>query len=84
MVYGRAIAQAVTYCLPIAAAQDRSRVGTCGNYEGQSGIGIGFLPVFRFRLPMIPPTAYHRPSSGAGTIGQIMSDAPSGFSLTPP
>jgi hypothetical protein len=51
---GRAIAQAVSRWLPIAAA--RVRFGAaCGVCGGQSGIGAGFLLVLRFPLPIIPP-----------------------------
>jgi hypothetical protein len=51
---GRAVAQAVSRWLPIAAAQVciRAACGVCG---GQSGIGAGFLRVLRFPLPIIPP-----------------------------
>jgi hypothetical protein len=52
----------------------------CG---GQSGTRAGVLRVLRFPLPiLIPLTAPH--SSGAGTIGQLVADVPSGLSLTPP
>jgi hypothetical protein len=44
-----------------------------------------FSPSTSVSLPiLIPPTAPHSPSSGAGTIGQIVADVPSGLSLTPP
>jgi hypothetical protein len=80
---GRAIAQAVSIRFPTAAARVRSQVGSCGICGGQSGTGAGFLRVLRFPLPiLIPPTTPL--SSGAGTIGQILADVPSGFSLTPP
>jgi hypothetical protein len=77
---GRAIVQAVSHRLPTAAARFRALVRSCG---GQSGTGTGFLRVLRFPLPiLIPPTAPH--TYGAGTIGQLMADVPSGLSLTPP
>jgi hypothetical protein len=49
-------------------------------------MGQFFFQVFRFLLPiLIPPTAPHSSlSSGAGTIGQLVADVPSGLSLTPP
>jgi hypothetical protein len=47
--------------------------------------GEGVLRVLRILLPiLISPTAnHHQPSSGAGTVGQIVTDVPSGLSLTP-
>jgi hypothetical protein len=78
------MAQVLSRCLPTAAARVRARVMSCGIYGGQSGTGTGFLRVLVFPLPiLIPPTAPHLPSSGAGTIGQLVADVPSGFSLTP-
>jgi hypothetical protein len=54
---GRAVAQAVSHWLFIAAARVRVRAafGICG---GQNGTGAGFLRVLRFPLPiLIPPTS---------------------------
>jgi hypothetical protein len=57
---GRALAQAVSYRLPTAAAQVRAQVRSCGIYNGRSGTGAGFLLVLQFPLPIrIPPTAPH-------------------------
>jgi hypothetical protein len=83
---GRAIAQAVGRQLPTAAAQVLAQVRSCGIYGGQSGTRSGFLRVLRFPLPvLIPPTAAHSSSSsGAGTIGQLVADVPTGLRLTPP
>jgi hypothetical protein len=76
---GRAIAQAVSHRLPIAAARVRAQVKSCGICGGQSGTGAGFLQVLRCSLTiLIPPTApqlsssiirgwYHRPISGRRT-----------------
>jgi hypothetical protein len=50
----RAVAQAVSRWLPTAAARVRVRTA-CGVRGGQSGTGAGFLRVFRFPLPIIPP-----------------------------
>jgi hypothetical protein len=86
---GRVIAQAVSHWRPTVAGRVRLR-GICG---GQSVTGAGFLRVLWFLPPIIPLTAphtyhhhYHRhhPSSRAGTIGQIVTDLPSGLSLTSP
>jgi hypothetical protein len=60
---GRAIAQAVSRWLPIAADRVRSRVRSSGIYGGQSGAGAGFLRVVRFPLPIfIPAIAPQSPS----------------------
>jgi hypothetical protein len=68
---------------PTAAARVRSQVRSCRICGGKCGTGAGFLRVLRFPLPiLIPPTTPHS-SSGAGTIGQILADVPSGLSLTP-
>jgi hypothetical protein len=53
-ICGRAVAQEVRRWLPTAAARVRVRAG-CGVCGGQSGTGAGFLRVFRFPLPIIPP-----------------------------
>jgi hypothetical protein len=81
-----AIAQAVSRWLPTSAAQVRAQVRTCGICGGPSGTVPGFLRVLRFPLPiLIPPTAPHSSSIIQGcTIGQLVADVPSGFSLTPP
>jgi hypothetical protein len=74
---GRAIARAVS-------PRVRAQVRPCGICGEQSGNGAGFLSVFWFSLPiLIPPTAPHSPSlsSGAGIIGQLVADVPTG--LTP-
>jgi hypothetical protein len=70
---GRAIAQAVSRWLPIAAARVRARVWSCGICGGQSVAGAGFLRVLRFPLPIfISPVApqsswglYNRPEVAA-------------------
>jgi hypothetical protein len=83
---GRVIAQADSRRFPIAATRFRAQVRSFGICGGQSGTGIGFLRVLRFPLPiLIPPTApLSSSSSGAGTIGQLVAEVPSGLSLTPP
>jgi hypothetical protein len=81
LMLGRAISQAVSHRLLTAAARVRTQVGSCGICGGQSGTGAGFLRVLRFPLPiLILPTAPH--SSGAGTIGQLVAEVPSGLSPT--
>jgi hypothetical protein len=80
----RSIGQAVSRWSPTAAARVRAWVWSCGICGGLSSTGAGFLRILRFPLPiLIPPTAPH-PSSGPGTICQIVADVPSGLSLTPP
>jgi hypothetical protein len=51
---GHAIAQAVSRCLPTAAARVHVRAA-CGVHGGRSGTGAGFVRVLRFPLPIIPP-----------------------------
>jgi hypothetical protein len=68
---GRAIAQAVSRWLPIAAARVRARVWSSGICGGQSGVGGGFFRVLRFPLPIfIPPNSPSSQSPGAGAIDQ--------------
>jgi hypothetical protein len=57
---------------------------SCGICGRQSGTGAGFPRVLRFPLPIRIPTAPHSSTSGAGTIGQLVTEVPSGLSLTPP
>jgi hypothetical protein len=76
------IAQAVSRRLPTAAARVGSQVRSCGICSEQSGNGGGFLRVLQFPL-QIPISPTHL-SPGAGTIGQIVTDVPSGFGLTLP
>jgi hypothetical protein len=83
---GRAVVQAVNRWLPAEAARVRARVNSCGIYGGQSGIGVGFLRVLRFPLPIfIPPTVPQSPSSiiWGWYNGPIVAAVPSGLSLTP-
>jgi hypothetical protein len=64
LLKGRAIAQAVSLWLPIAAAWFRARVWSCGICGGRSRAGAGFLRVLRFPLPIfIPPISQQSPSS---------------------
>jgi hypothetical protein len=55
----------------------------CG---GQSDVGAGFFRVLRITLPILVPrnAPYTHLLSGAGIIGQLVADVPSGLSLTPP
>jgi hypothetical protein len=60
-------------------------VRSCGICGGQSDTGAGFIRVLRFPLPiLIPQTTPYSSSSGAGTVGQLVADVPSGLSLTLP
>jgi hypothetical protein len=69
----RAVVPAVSSWLPTAAARVPGRVRSCRICGGQSGTVAGFLRVFRFLSPLIPPTAPHSSSSGADTIGLACS-----------
>jgi hypothetical protein len=72
----RAIAQAVSRWLPTVAARVRARVWSSGICGGQSGAGAGFpLAIF------IPPNSPSSQSPGAGIIGKLLADVPSGPSL---
>jgi hypothetical protein len=66
----------VSHRLPTAAARVRAQVGSCGICGGQSGSGAAFLRVFWFPLLIITPTA-PQPSSGVGTVGEIVAGVPS-------
>jgi hypothetical protein len=67
---GRAIAEAVSRCLPTAAVRVQTRVWPSGICGGQSGAGACFLRVLRYPLSFIPPNSPSSQSPGAGTIGQ--------------
>jgi hypothetical protein len=87
-VNGRAIAQAVSRRLPTAAARVRAQARSCGICGGQSGTGAGLSEYFGFPCQFSFQTLLHTHhllvSSGAGIIGQLVADVPSGLSLTPP
>jgi hypothetical protein len=60
---GRAIAQAVSCRLSIAVARAQSQVRSYEICRGQSGVGVGFLLVLRFSLPVLfPPDASYSSS----------------------
>jgi hypothetical protein len=81
---GRAIAQAVSLWLPAAVAQVRARVWSTRICGRQSVVGAGFLRVLRFPLKiLIAPNSPSSQSPGAGKIGQLVADVPSGPSLDP-
>jgi hypothetical protein len=60
---GRAVAQAVSNRIATTAARVLAQVTSCGIYGGRSGTGAGFLLVFRFQLPIFPPTTPYSSSS---------------------
>jgi hypothetical protein len=68
---GRAIAEAVSRCLPTAAARVRARIWSCGVCDGQSGTVADFLRILRFRMPIfIRPHSPSSQSHRADTTGQ--------------
>jgi hypothetical protein len=81
---GRAIAQALSRRLPTAKARVRGHVGFVLDKVALGQVFseyFGFPYQFSFhRLLHI----HHHLPSGAGTIGQLVADVPSGLSLTPP
>jgi hypothetical protein len=83
---GRVTAQAVSRRLPTAAALVQAQVRSCVVSGGENGNGAILLQVLQFLLPiLIPPTASQSYlSSGTGKIGQLVTDVPSGLSLTHP
>jgi hypothetical protein len=83
--HGRAITQAVSSLSPTAEARVRSQVKYFGIYDGLSDTEAGLLRVLRvpFQFSFHQTLHTHHLSSGAGTIGQLVADMPSGLSLTP-
>jgi hypothetical protein len=62
--HGRARAEAISRRFPTATTRVRAQVRSCGICGGQSGTGVGFLPVLRFPLQIfIPPIAPQSRSS---------------------
>jgi hypothetical protein len=64
----------------------RAKIRLCGIYCGQSGQVLSEHFGFPCNLPFHRPLHshhHHHPSSGTGTIGQIVTDIPTGLSLTP-
>jgi hypothetical protein len=83
---GVAIAQAISRRLPTPAARVRAQVKSCGICGGESDTGAVFVSEYfgflsQFSLHRLLHTHL---SSGAGTIGQLVADVPSGLSVTPP
>jgi hypothetical protein len=80
---GRAIVQAVSHCLPTAAASFEPSSGHVGFVVAPGQIFseyFGFPYQFSFRRLL----HIHHLSFGAGTIGLAVADVPSGLSLNPP
>jgi hypothetical protein len=76
---GRAIAQAVSRRLPTEAARLQAQVRSCGVCGGQSGFSFPCQSSFHRLLH-----THHHLSSGAGTVGQLVGDVPSGMSQPTP
>jgi hypothetical protein len=84
--WGRAIAQRVSRRLPTAAARVDPRSGHVGSVVDTVALGQVLSEYFGFpcQCSFHRLLHTHHLSSGAGTIGQILADVPSGPSLTPP
>jgi hypothetical protein len=79
---GHVIAQAVSRWLPTVA-----RSGHVGFVVDKVALGQVFSEYFGFPCQFLFHRLLHilhRLSSGAGTIGQLVADVPSGLGLTPP
>jgi hypothetical protein len=63
LIWGRAMAQAVSRRPPTAEARVRSRVSPCGICGGRSGTGTGFCP-----SSSVFPCQFH--STGAPLLGK--------------
>jgi hypothetical protein len=83
---GRAIAQAVSRRFPNAAAQVDPMSGHVGFVVDKVEMGQVSSEYFGLSCQVSFHRLHHTHhlSSGAGTIGQIVADVPSGLSLTPP
>jgi hypothetical protein len=81
---GRDIAQADNRCLPTSAARVCAQSVHVGFVVDGVTLGQIFCKYFRFSLPIIfPPISPLSYSPGAGTIGQLVADVPSGPSGIP-
>jgi hypothetical protein len=78
----RVIAGAISRRCLTSAAYVRVQVSSCWICRGQSGNGAGSFRPLGFPLPFHRLQNTHHPSCGAGTIGQILADVPSGLNLT--
>jgi hypothetical protein len=73
--------------VPTVAAQVRAQVKSCKICGEKMALGQALYEYFGFpyQFSFYRRLHFHRhPSSGAGTIGQLVADIPSGLSLTPP
>jgi hypothetical protein len=68
-----------------AAARVRSQVKSCGICGVQSGTGVGFHRLRRFPLPiLVPEMSTMHVSSWTVAKGQLVTDVPSGHTITSP
>jgi hypothetical protein len=79
IIVGRAIAQVFSRRLPTVSG----RVRSCGTkwHWGRFSLSTSVSPANSHFHRLLHT---HYLSSGAGTIGQLVADVPSGLSLTPP
>jgi hypothetical protein len=80
---GRAIAQAVSRCLPTGAARVPAQVSHVGFVTDKVTLGHVFSEYFGFPCQLLFHQMIHTHlRSGADIIGQIVADVPSGLSLS--
>jgi hypothetical protein len=75
----RVIAQAVSFRLTTTAVRVRSQIRSRGIFYGQNALEQVYSEYFGFPRQLsfhLLPHTYHYPSSGTGTIGQIVADVP--------
>jgi hypothetical protein len=83
---GHAIAQEVSHWIPAAAAWFDPKSDHMGSVVGKMALGQIFSEYFSFPCQLSfhqTPYSQHHLPSGAGIIGQIVADVPSGLSPTP-
>jgi hypothetical protein len=78
LAYDHAVAQTISHRLPTAATRVRSQFKSCEICGELRDTGVGFLIALLFLLPVLSPPNVLYLSSWAGTVGQLVTDIPSG------